>query len=195
MIECTGIAELLGAFRDGELEPDKVAIVARHLAACTQCEMLLSEICELGETLRASAWEPCLDGFAEQVLSRVARLPEPFSRRLRRGLGALGWSWPAAITSASLATALASWLVLMTFGKPNTPSITAAGSNAVTEVRAGESAAQGGLAQALGLSYPGPKDQVVISRLETDRHHVALWSEPEGTTTVIWLPEEPEISE
>jgi anti-sigma factor RsiW len=191
MIECTGIAELLGAFRDGELEPDKVAIVARHLAACTPCEVLLSEICELGETLRASAYEPSLDGFTEQVLSRLAYLREPFSRRLRRGLGALGWSWPVAVTSASLATVLASWLALITFAEPIAAPIAPAGSNAVNEVEAGG----GQLAQTLGLAVPYAKDQVVISRLETDRHHVALWSEPEGSTTVIWLPEESEIGE
>jgi hypothetical protein len=30
-----------------------------------------------------------------------------------------------------------------------------------------------------------------ISRLESENHSVAVWSEPRRDTTVIWLPEQP----
>jgi anti-sigma factor RsiW len=195
MVDCTEVTELLGPFRDGELDPHQVTFVARHLSTCTRCEVLLSEICDLGETLRASVCEPCLDGFTENVLKRVALLHEPLYRRLRRQLAALNWDWPIAVTSASMATALASWLALITFVNPVTAPNEPAASSGVTEVAGGAQQ----FAQPLGLAVPydasQTRDQVIISRLETDRRHVALWSEPEGRTTVIWLPEETELGE
>jgi anti-sigma factor RsiW len=169
MLECIGMGELLSAFRDGELEADKVAIVTRHLATCAKCEALLSEIYELGETLRANVEEPSLDGFTEQVLTRITALREPFYRRVCARLAALDWKWPVAVTSASLATALVGWLALITFIKPASVSIVPAESRVAEEVKENGSE----LAQALGLVNLNAKHQVVISRLETDQHHVA----------------------
>ncbi|SRR5579875_11365 len=192
MADCAEVVRLLGAFRDGELESEQVELVARHLAHCAQCERTLGEICRLGEELRAAVGEPCLEGFVERVMSRIEHTYVPLRLRLWRRIASFDWRLPVAVTSASLAAALASVAAFMVLTRPAVDLRFASSS---TFVRGEDIAEQPRAFQLPQAGEIGSRGQVVISRLETSLRHVAVWSEPEANTTVIWLPEDAETDD
>jgi anti-sigma factor RsiW len=196
MAECSEISLMLGAFEDAELEPNEMQEVAYHLARCPSCSQILSEYSTVGRELRSLT--PALDfsapnmaGFADAVIARIDRLPQPWFRRVERyfGRGAdflgSGFAWGGAVAAVAMLT-----MILMT---PYVQQVASHRPGAPT-------AASNQIAAATVAQPSGSNDQfsmadndshAVISRLESGNPSVAVWSEPRKDTTVIWLPDQP----
>src|SRR5713101_10206944 len=117
MAECSEISLMLGAFEDAELEPNEMQEVAYHLARCESCSSILSDFSTVGRELRSLT--PALDfsapnmaGFADAVIARIDRLPQPWFRRVERyfGRGAdflgSGFAWGSAVAAVAVVTML-----------------------------------------------------------------------------------------
>ncbi|MGA9725423.1 MAG: zf-HC2 domain-containing protein [Candidatus Binatus sp.] len=74
MPECNEISLMLGAAGDGELEPDDMQAVARHLTGCASCTIEQSDYSKIGRELRALAVMPSLEGFTKSVLDVIGKL-------------------------------------------------------------------------------------------------------------------------
>ncbi len=74
MPECNEIGLMLGAAGDGELEPDDMQAVARHLTGCPSCTVEQSDFAKIGRELRAIAVMPSLEGFTKSVLDIIGKL-------------------------------------------------------------------------------------------------------------------------
>jgi len=206
MADCSEITPLLGFFEDSELEPHEMQEVARHLAHCKGCEGTLSDYTTLGRHLRAVVIEPSLANFTNNVQRRLDEVPVPLRVRLERHFGQLTERWTTALALTSSALALGAWVLLFapyaqrylqrgqntsvvatTRGQSQASGPQDASTVASTEDPSGpEEPAVASIAPSLG---DGP--QTVISRLEARTPDVAVWSEPETKTTVIWIPDAP----
>lgn len=193
MAECSEISLMLGAFEDAELEPNEMQEVAYHLARCDSCSSILSDYSTVGRELRSLT--PALDfaapnlaGFADAVISRIDRLPQPWYRRVERYFGrgtdflGSGFAWGGAVAAVAMLT-----MILMTpylsSRRPGAPAV-------VPNQIAAATVAQPSTANDES-SMADNDSHAVISRLESGNPSVAVWSEPRKDTTVIWLPDQP----
>src|ERR1700733_12354932 len=106
MSDCEKIAPLLGAFQDGELEPQEMRDVARHLASCKSCEVELADYNMLGQQLREVITIPPLTGFAAGVDARLKALRPPLRERIGAFFESLNQRWAAAFAIVSMAGAV-----------------------------------------------------------------------------------------
>jgi Putative zinc-finger len=74
MPECNEISLMLGAAGDGELEPDDMQAVARHLTGCASCTVEQSDYVKIGRELRTIAVMPSLENFTKSVLDIIGKL-------------------------------------------------------------------------------------------------------------------------
>src|SRR5580700_6446803 len=191
MAECGEISMMLGAFEDSELEPNEMQEVAYHLARCESCTGILADYSTLGRDLRSITEAPSLAGFSNAVIARIDRLPQPVLTRIerffRRQLESVGtgFAWGSAVVAAAVVT-----IVLMTpyaeqlANRGAMPTIVASSNHNVAPAHAQVADA--------ATSEPTMADNdshADISRLESENHSVAVWSEPRRDTTVIWLPD------
>jgi anti-sigma factor RsiW len=200
MAECSEISLMLGGFEDAELEPNEMQEVAHHLARCDSCSSILSDFSTVGRELRSLT--PALDfsapnmaGFADAVIARIDRLPQPWYRRVQRYFGSgadflgSGFAWGGAVAAVAMLTMIlltpyAQQLSGRKLGAPTAaPNQIAAATVARPSV--GASTADDEASMADNDSH------AVISRLESGNPSVAVWSEPRKDTTVIWLPDQP----
>jgi len=193
MAECSEISLMLGAFEDAELEPNEMQEVAYHLARCDSCSSILSDYSTVGRELRSIT--PALDfaapnlaGFADAVIARIDRLPQPWYQRVQRYFGrgtdflGSGFAWGGAVAAVAMLT-----MILMTpylssrrLGAPNPASNQLASATVTQPATASDES-----------SMADNDSHAVISRLESGNPSVAVWSEPRKDTTVIWLPDQP----
>jgi anti-sigma factor RsiW len=196
MAECNEISLMLGAFEDGELEPHEYQSVAVHLARCEKCTAEIADYSMLGRELRSAIAEPALAGFTQHVMQRIESLPVPLSVRFSRffnrvsdqigsGLGMAGAVAVAAILTVFLAAPFAGNLARWTGAAPEMVAQQTSKVDTVAE----NAAAQMASAQS-DLSAAAQDSHAVISRLESEIPSVAVWSEPQNDTTVIWLPDQ-----
>jgi anti-sigma factor RsiW len=194
MAECGEIGMMLGAFEDSELEPNEMQEVAFHLARCESCAAVLADYSTLGRDLRSIAAEPSLAGFSSAVIARVDRLPQPalariarFLKRQAESVGS-GFAWGGAVAAVAAVT-----IVLMTpyAGQFANRGPHPATSIATTGHEAATAANQVAQAAASEPTMADNDSHADISRLESENHSVAVWSEPRRDTTVIWLPDQP----
>ncbi|HXN12274.1 MAG TPA: zf-HC2 domain-containing protein [Candidatus Acidoferrales bacterium] len=193
MAECSEISMMLGAFEDSELEPNEMQEVAFHLARCESCTGILADYSTLGRNLRSFAPEPSLAGFSSAVVARVDRLPQPvltrIERFLRRQLDSVGSgiAWGGAAAVAAIVTIILMTPLARQFATRGTQpaAIASSVSNAAVAPAQVASATAGEPTMADNDSHAD------ISRLESENHSVAVWSEPRRDTTVIWLPDQP----
>jgi anti-sigma factor RsiW len=195
MADCGEIGMMLGAFEDSELEPNEMQEVAFHLARCETCTSVLADYSTLGRNLRSITDAPSLAGFSNAVIARVDRLPQPvltrIERFLRRQLDSVGagFAWGGAVAAAAIMT-----IILMT---PYAEQFANRGARAATSVASAEhGAATPASNQLASVTADEPTmadndSHADISRLESENHSVAVWSEPRRDTTVIWLPDQP----
>ena len=193
MAECGEISMMLGAFEDSELEPNEMQEVAFHLARCESCTGILADYSTLGRDLRSIAVQPSLAGFSSAVIARVDRLPQPLLTRIKRFLGRQVDSVGAGIawSGAAVAVAILTIIVITPYaeqiaGRSQQPTVIATAGHAAARVV--------NPAVDVAASEPTMADNdshADISRLESENHSVAVWSEPRRDTTVIWLPEQP----
>ncbi|HLX38685.1 MAG TPA: zf-HC2 domain-containing protein [Candidatus Binataceae bacterium] len=206
MKDCEQIAPLLGAFQDGELDPQEMRDVARHLAMCKACEAEMADYGMLGDQLRKVITVPPLDGFAAGVNARLDAMRPSFGERVGAFFEALNQRWAAAFAMVSMAGAVAvvTALVLTPYLQRNMRNSAAnvpiakaespAGSPSLASAVTDEGArslmpSEEGQQQLASTPDINPGDsQAVINRLESQIPTTAVWSEPEHGTTVIWLP-------
>lgn len=205
MNDCEKIAPLLGAFQDGELEPQEMRDVARHLASCKSCEVELADYNMLGQQLREVITIPPLTGFAAGVDARLKALRPPLGERIGAFFESLNQRWAAAFAMVSMAGAVAviTALVLTPYLRNSigggaqpasmakveppaaAPSLASANDEGARSLMPAEDEAQ----QLASTPDFNPGDShAVIKRLESQIPTTAVWSEPENGTTVIWLP-------
>jgi anti-sigma factor RsiW len=178
---------MLGAFEDAELEPNEMQEVAFHLARCESCAGVLSDYSTVGRELRSLAMVPVVPGFANAVIARIDRLPQPWFRRIERFFGrgtdliGAGFAWGGAIAAVAILTAIILTPYAQQFAGGRLPAATSAASQnqVVADATAGEPA------------MADNDSHADISRLESGNPSVAVWSEPRKDTTVIWLPDQP----
>jgi anti-sigma factor RsiW len=193
MAECSEISMMLGAFEDSELEPNEMQEVAFHLARCESCTGILADYSTLGRDLRSFASEPSLAGFSSAVVARVDRLPQPvltrIERFLRRQLDSVGSgiTWGGAVVAAAIITIILMTPLARQFATRGTQPATIASSVSNAAV----APAQVANATAGEPTMADNDSHADISRLESENHSVAVWSEPRRDTTVIWLPDQP----
>jgi anti-sigma factor RsiW len=220
MARCDDIKLLLGPFEDGELEPHEMQEVARHVVVCTDCDGELADYRSLGVSLRDAIAMPDLSSFSAAVVARIDALPIPFSRRVRRyltsssdGLGAtLATGFAAAAVAVVTAIVLTPYFKQMPFlatsrapaevarSVPSAASISgppqavaSADRQAVIPPDIANSLAShtsGDNAAGAGFTNAAENSGAIISRLESDSPSVAVWSEPQTNTTVIWVPDQ-----
>jgi anti-sigma factor RsiW len=192
MAECGEISMMLGAFEDSELEPNEMQEVAFHLARCETCTGVLADYSTIGRDLRSITAVPSLAGFSSAVIARVDRLPQPvltrIERYLRRQLDAVGSgiAWGGAVAVAAIMT-----VVLMT---PYARQVADRGTPSTMVASSDRGAAAPDQVASAAANEPTMADNdshADISRLESENHSVAVWSEPRRDTTVIWLPDQP----
>jgi anti-sigma factor RsiW len=195
MAECGEISMMLGAFEDSELEPNEMQEVAYHLARCESCTGVLADYSTLGRDLRSITEAPSLAGFSNAVIARIDRLPQPVLTRIerffRRQLESVGtgFAWGSAVVAAAVVT-----IVLMTpyaeqlANRGAMPTIVASSNHNVAPAPAPAQVADAATSEPTMADNDSHAD---ISRLESENHSVAVWSEPRRDTTVIWLPDQP----
>lgn len=191
MAECSEISLLLGAFEDGELEPNEMQEVAFHLARCNPCTAELAGLGAVGRELRSLSVEPDLSGFTAAVKARIDNLPVPLAVRISRTLGRAIAPFGAGFAWGTIAAAMAVLTVFLitpyaeriSHRSPRNPVVVASRDRDAVPDR---------LPQAVANDQAAPvsDSHVVISRLEAEMPSVAVWSEPKSDTTVIWLPDQ-----
>ena len=195
MAECGEISMMLGAFEDSELEPNEMQEVAYHLARCESCTGVLADYSKLGRDLRSITEVPSLAGFSSAVVARVERLPQPVMTRIerfiRRQLESVGtgFAWSGAVVAAAIVT-----IILMTpyarelANRGTLPTVVASSDHNAAPAPAPAQVADATASEPTMADNDSHAD---ISRLESENHSVAVWSEPRRDTTVIWLPDQP----
>jgi anti-sigma factor RsiW len=221
MARCEDIKLLLGPFEDGELEPHEMQEVARHVVVCAGCEDELTDYRTLAVSLRGTAEMPDLTGFCAAVLARVEQLPIPLGVRIRRYLTSFSDGIGATIATgfAAAAVAVVTAVILTPYFKqapflaplrapaeiarsvPSESSKPATAQNVASADRravlppdvANDLAVDtgGDVAPVAGPPDVSGNSGAIISRLEADSPSVAVWSEPQTDTTVIWVPDQP----
>jgi anti-sigma factor RsiW len=195
MAECSEIGLMLGAFEDAELEPNEMQEVAFHLARCESCTGTLADYSAVGRDLRSITAAPNLSGFSSAVIARIDRLPVPLTARIarffRRGTDSIGagFAWGSAVAAVAVVT-----MVLITPYAEQFANRGAAARTSIAKAENGAAVSANQLAQAAPGSEAAMADNdshADISRLESENHSVAVWSEPRKDTTVIWLPDQP----
>jgi anti-sigma factor RsiW len=192
MAECGEISMMLGAFEDSELEPNEMQEVAFHLARCESCTGVLSDYSTIGRDLRSITAAPSLAGFSSAVIARVDRLPQPvltrIERFLRRQLDSVGAgvAWGGAVAVAAIMTILLMTPYARQFANRGMAPTMVASSD-----RGLAAPVQVANAAANEPTMADNDSHADISRLESENHSVAVWSEPRRDTTVIWLPDQP----
>jgi anti-sigma factor RsiW len=193
MAECSEISMMLGAFEDSELEPNEMQEVAFHLARCESCTGMLADYSTLGRDLRSIAVQPSLAGFSSAVIARIDRLPQPMLTRIKRFLSRQMDSVGAGIAWGGAAVAVAILTIIMITpyaeqfaGRGQQPTVIVKAERAVAHA-----ANQAAEAVASEPTMADNDSHADISRLESENHSVAVWSEPRRDTTVIWLPDQP----
>ncbi len=193
MAHCDDIAPLLSAFNDGELSAHETDLVTQHLDGCETCKETLLDYVLLGHHLRTATAVSSLDGFTENVMRGIAGARRPFRGRLLNRLEDLRERWVAAVSLAGATVALATLALVLaephTWERISAPFRTKPVSTDLAQ-NPDTLASSSPLPAQSSSSSPLPdqsSSEAFISRLEATPPSVALWSEPDTKTTVIWL--------
>lgn len=180
MDRCDFINPLLSAYHDGELAPAESTLVQTHVVRCPACSQVLLDLGLLGHELRQALAAPEFPDFTAAVMER---LPQHRPRRAWLVRVRPEWSagWMAGLSFASAALAIGAWVILL-MGNPASHAMHIAASNVA--------GSQQRIPPPNPLAATDQDSEAYISRLETKAPSVAVWSEPENKTTVIWLPDE-----
>jgi hypothetical protein len=165
--------------------------VARHLAACHQCEADQASYSRIGRMLREAVPEPDLSGFSSAVQARLVHIHVPVRGRFERWLGAQRERFGgASVMAFAMATAAVVAVLVMS---PAAHNIIGGGGHQQPSRLIAENGKSFGNdilnAPSEFAAAISAEPSTIISKLETSNPDVAVWSEPTHDTTVIWLPD------
>ncbi len=202
MAHCSEIEPLLSAYTDGELTALESEQVTHHLDNCGGCKETLLDYVLLGHHLRSAVAMPSLEGFAESVLNAIPRRRPSLRERFFDWRERMRERWIAAISVTGAAAAMAS-LALVLWQQPQVvggiPWLghrQSGGADAAarslnrnsTSIQIPDQAQNTAAAAPAAAAQAAPfNSETFISRLESRHPSVAMWSEPDYKTTVIWL--------
>ncbi len=104
MSRCRNTRPLIARSVDGDLEPNEALRLARHMATCTPCRIVLARETRLSSMLRDADDElPVDESFFESVMASLPEAPiaSPRRVRFRRGLKLAAWGSIAALGAAA----------------------------------------------------------------------------------------------
>jgi len=186
LAHCDDIAPLLSAFNDGELSGHETDLVTQHVDGCETCKETLLDYVLLGHHLRTATAVPSLDGFTENVMRGIAGARRPFRGRLLNRLEDLRERWVAAVSLAGATVALATLALVL--AEPHTwERISALFRKTPVSTDLAQNPATPGSSPQPEQFSSESNSEAFISKLEAKPPSVALWSEPNTKTTVIWL--------
>jgi anti-sigma factor RsiW len=189
MTQCEQIEPLLTGFVDGELVPQEMQAVARHLAACQKCESELVEFSAIGERLREVGGEFQLEGFTQSVMAKLPR-PTPIRDRLRGFLDLFDERLIAGTALGAATLAIGAWTMILVTPMARDLMARARADKSAVIASASAKAEVLGVDNATRMAAVAHRSQAVISRLESQLPNVAVWSEPDTEATVIWVPDQ-----
>ncbi len=108
---CDEISELLPAYQDGELAPERQENVERHLAQCPTCRQVLKELKLVESALDELPGLKPSESFTDEVLKKTSVL-----KKRRMFLAERAWACAAA---AVVAIAVGLWVVVIAPGEPS----------------------------------------------------------------------------
>jgi len=166
---CREALSLLPLFFDGELESRQMRAVVMHSTRCTPCETELRQLERLqevvSESVNARVDEVDLSNFWPSIEQRLGSVDLPWGQRLRTWWSDGEHRWMAPLPAFAAAAIIAA-VALMFFLNPK--SITDPEAVRVTSV----------------------DNAAIIDSLDTDVDSVAVLSEPETRTTVLWVSDD-----
>ena len=162
---CQDFARRFDGFLDGEMDAHSQRAMALHASHCAPCGRDLENAENLQELI-LNAVEGEVERFdASTLWARIEARLEPSRVPLRMRLRGYSRerSWPRPVPVLALGGALAALAVALLW-----PVVSAPHGSAVAAVTIADNHAQ-------------------IERIESNRSHVAVWSEPSAHTTAIWV--------
>ena len=101
-MQCSSAETMLGAYLDGELPPDKAAVIQAHLGKCKRCSSEIAELARLQRSLRIARGH-----FAPSPEFR-RKVQNQISRPARRSW--LIWSMPVGVAFATILLVSFLWI-------------------------------------------------------------------------------------
>ena len=162
---CQDFARRFDSFLDGEMDAHSLRSMALHASHCPACGREVEEAETLQELILNSVEAEVERLDASTLWTKIEARLEPPRVPLRARLRGyfLVWSWPRPVPVIALGGALAALVVALLWPVMSTPQ-----RYAPAPVTIADNHAQ-------------------IERIESNRSHVAVWSEPSAHTTAIWV--------
>lgn len=173
-INCREAAPLLPLFFDGELDARQMRAVALHGTRCPTCESELRNLEKLqsviAKNIRERVEEIDFAAFWNGIENHLpTRRPSPFEN-IRTWWSELDWQPRLAIPAAAAAALAGGLLALFLFSKSQQPGQTGAPVVATLDAPA------------------------LIDSIDSDSESVAVVSDPDNGTTVLWVSDESPVS-
>jgi hypothetical protein len=162
---CQDFARRFDSFLDGEMDAHSLRAMALHASHCAACGRGLEESEALQELI-LNAIEAEVERIDTSTLwEKIEPRLEPARLPLRmRLLGRFPkWSRPRPVPMLALSGALAALLVALLWPMTSAPQRSAPAPMTIAD------------------------NHAQIQRIESNRSHVAVWSEPSAHTTAIWV--------
>jgi anti-sigma factor RsiW len=167
---CREALNLLPLFLDGELEPRQMRALAMHSTRCTPCERELRQLERLqevvSESMAARVDELDLSTVWPSIEQRLGTLALPWRQRLRVWWDDSEYRWMVPLPAFAAAAVIAVLAMVFFLRSSQVTSEPAA-----SQVAAVDNAA-------------------TIDSLDTDVDSVAVLSDPETRTTVLWVSDD-----
>lgn len=219
-MNCREAEKLLDGYFDGELDGDAMREAALHVAHCGSCEAELAGRERVQGLLRGSVADAVEDLDVDRIWQGVVAAIDdgpavarrsaafwrgPASRGRAADAAALDpggewlhrrsratWSWAA---GAALAAGLAGFVAIRGLSGPGSPDRLAGREASGRVVASAEAPASpvARLAQAEAPVTPASgarRGRIAVDSVDFEGHSLAMWSEPETDTTVIWIDED-----
>ena len=101
-MKCADCLDSLGAFVDGELPPDEMAHVEKHLSSCSDCSAAHSRIVETSSMLKTNLIRyEAPDVLKARIRASLAEHAGEVAREQRPTLVGRGYQWPRLLAAAA----------------------------------------------------------------------------------------------